>query len=52
MKKAVLYYIACVFLLTICLSACNGGRHPQAWQPKQHKKATAKVPKAYRSSAY
>jgi hypothetical protein len=43
--------VALVVLIAF-LSACSGGRHPQSWQPKSHKKLSSKAPAAYRKQAY
>lgn len=41
-----------LLLLMGFLGSCNGGRHPQTWQPKSHKKVSSKAPAAYRKQAY
>jgi len=46
--------ISVCLIFLFLLTACNGGRHPQSWQPKNHKnkKTTSKTPPAYQRQAY
>jgi len=50
--KRMFKQLSAFLILVMVLTACNGGRHPQSWQPKNHKKSPGKTPPAYRKSAY